>query len=111
MIGSAVNDIPVVVTQHMPPTFTVILAEHLAKTALRPAAEAQNGEVLKAGQIYVAPGGKHLVLEKTAGGAQARLTDDPPVNFCKPAVDPLFDSVAGIYGCCGARHCSDRHGP
>ncbi|PTW59736.1 two-component system chemotaxis response regulator CheB [Breoghania corrubedonensis] len=97
-IGSTINDIPVVVTQHMPPTFTAILAEHLAKAALRPAAEAQDGEVLKPGQIYVAPGGKHLVLEKDAGAAKARLTDDPPVNFCKPAVDPLFDSVAKIYG-------------
>ena len=96
--GSALNDVPVVVTQHMPPTFTAILAEHLAKAALRPAAEAQDGEVLKAGHIYVAPGGKHLVLDKDGASIKARLTDDPPVNFCKPAVDPLFDSVAKIYG-------------
>ena len=97
-IGSNLGDIPVVVTQHMPPTFTAILAEHLAKAALRPAAEAQNGEVLKPGQIYVAPGGKHLILEKDGVASKVRLTDDPPVNFCKPAVDPLFDSVAKIYG-------------
>ncbi len=97
-IGPSIGDIPVVVTQHMPPTFTAILAEHLAKAALRPAKEADDGEILAAGTIYVAPGGKHLVLEKDGVNTRARLTNDPPVNFCKPAVDPLFDSVAKIYG-------------
>ncbi|MEM5582919.1 MULTISPECIES: chemotaxis response regulator protein-glutamate methylesterase [unclassified Roseibium] len=97
-IGTAINDVPVVITQHMPPTFTAILAEHMGKAALRPAKEGEDGEVLKPGNIYVAPGGKHMVLEKDAGAVKIRLTDGPPVNFCKPAVDPLFDSVAKAYG-------------
>ncbi len=97
-IGTAVHDIPVVITQHMPPTFTSILAEHVGKAALRPAGEGQDGEILKPGNIYVAPGGKHMILEKDGGAVKIRLTDDAPVNFCKPAVDPLFDSVAKIYG-------------
>ncbi len=97
-IGTSIHDVPVVITQHMPPTFTSILAEHVGKAALRPAAEGQDGEVLKPGQIYVAPGGKHMVLEKDAGAVKIRLNDDAPVNFCKPAVDPLFDSVAKVYG-------------
>lgn len=97
-IGTAIQDVPVVITQHMPPTFTAILAEHVGKAALRPAAEGKDGDILKPGQIYVAPGGKHMVLEKDAGAVKIRLNDNPPVNFCKPAVDPLFDSVAKIYG-------------
>ncbi|TYC52077.1 chemotaxis response regulator protein-glutamate methylesterase [Rhodobacterales bacterium] len=97
-VGTAMNDVPVVITQHMPPTFTAILAEHMGKAALRPAKEGEDGEVLKAGNIYVAPGGKHMVLEKDGSAAKIRLTDGPPVNFCKPAVDPLFDSVAKIFG-------------
>lgn len=97
-VGTAMNDVPVVITQHMPPTFTAILAEHMGKAALRPAKEGEDGEILKPGNIYVAPGGKHMVLEKEAGGVKIRLTDGPPVNFCKPAVDPLFDSVAKAYG-------------
>jgi len=97
-IGPAIRDVPVVVTQHMPPTFTAILAEHLAKAAMRPAKEAEDGEVLKAGHVYVAPGGHHLTLTKDGGHPVARLEDGPPINFCKPAVDPLFDSVAKVYG-------------
>lgn len=97
-VGTAINDVPVVITQHMPPTFTAILAEHMGKAALRPAKEGEDGEVLKPGNIYVAPGGKHMILEKDAGAVKIRLTDGEPVNFCKPAVDPLFDSVAKAFG-------------
>jgi two-component system chemotaxis response regulator CheB len=97
-VGTAMNDVPVVITQHMPPTFTAILAEHMGKAALRPAKEGEDGEVLKPGNIYVAPGGKHMTVEKDAGAVKIRLKDGPPVNFCKPAVDPLFDSVAKAYG-------------
>ncbi|MCX2725425.1 protein-glutamate methylesterase/protein-glutamine glutaminase [Roseibium salinum] len=97
-VGTAVNEVPVVITQHMPPTFTAILAEHMGKAALRPAKEGEDGEILKPGNIYVAPGGKHMIVEKDAGVVKIRLTDEPPVNFCKPAVDPLFESIAKAYG-------------
>lgn len=97
-IGSSMGQVPVVVTQHMPPTFTAILAEHIAKAAGRPAAEGKDGEVLQAGRIYVAPGGRHMVLAKNGSDVSIRLTDGPPVNFCKPAVDPLFHTVSEIYG-------------
>lgn len=97
-IGSAIGQVPVVLTQHMPPTFTAILAEHVAKAAGRPASEGKDGELVQAGHVYVAPGGKHMLLAKNGNDIVIRLSDAPPVNFCKPAVDPLFKSVVDIYG-------------
>lgn len=97
-LGPAAARVPIVITQHMPATFTAILAENLGKTAGLPAAEGQDGEMLKPGQIYVAPGGKHMVLRSAPGGAVIKLDDSPPVNYCKPAVDIMFDSVAAVYG-------------
>lgn len=97
-IGASIGQVPVVLTQHMPPTFTAILAEHLAKASSRPAAEGREGEVIKPGCIYVAPGGKHMTLAKNGADVVIKITDGPPVNFCKPAVDPLFHSVVEIYG-------------
>ncbi|MGH6717158.1 MAG: response regulator, partial [Bradyrhizobium sp.] len=58
-IGPVIDRFPVLITQHMPPTFTTILAEHLARVSRRPAHEAIDGEIVKAGQIYLAPGGRH----------------------------------------------------
>ena len=50
------------------------------------------------GEIYIAPGGKHMEIEEKNGKVLIRLTDDPPENFCRPAVDPLFRSAVKIYG-------------
>ena len=88
---------PIVIAQHMPPNFTAILADQLRRDSGRPAGEGRHGEILKPGRIYVAPGGKHMLVE---GGAvpSIRLDDSPPVNYCKPAVDPMFESIASVYG-------------
>lgn len=96
-LGGDGADVPILITQHMPPTFTGILAEHLARASGRPAAEGQDGEPVTAGRIYVAPGGRHMVVEPGAVPT-IRLTDDPPVNYCRPAVDPLFEAVVKVYG-------------
>ncbi|MEO1198368.1 MAG: chemotaxis response regulator protein-glutamate methylesterase [Pseudomonadota bacterium] len=93
-----VPKVPILVTQHMPPTFTAILAEHITKTAGAPAAEGVDGEAITAGRIYVAPGGKHMVIGGSSTAPVIRLNDDPPVNFCRPAVDPLFESASKIFG-------------
>lgn len=97
-IGSAITNVPVLITQHMPATFTAILAEHLTKASGRRAAEGTHGEPLMPGRIYVAPGGRHMVIGKQGMETCVLLNDQPPVNFCKPAVDPLFDSAVGIFG-------------
>src|SRR5205085_1381537 len=97
-IGRVIDNAPVLITQHMPPTFTTILAEHLARTSGRPAAEARDGELIRAGHIYVAPGGLHMRVARRDGLPVIGLDDGPPVHFCKPAVDPLFASAAAVWG-------------
>jgi two-component system chemotaxis response regulator CheB len=89
---------PVLITQHMPPTFTTILAEHLARASAKIVREAEDGEPVLAGTIYLAPGGKHLRVARRDGTAVVVLDDGLPVNFCKPAVDPLFSSAAEVWG-------------
>ncbi len=86
--------VPVVMTQHMPATFTPILADHLNRLGFMPCTEARDGESLVAGRIYLAPGDKHLLVEGGRSGLRARLTTDPPENFCRPAVDPMLRSAA-----------------
>ncbi len=96
-IGAVIDRFPVLITQHMPPTFTTILAEHLARSSRRPAREAVDGEMVKAGQIYLAPGGRHMRVVRQGNDAVIALDDGPPVNFCKPAVDPLFISAIDVW--------------
>ena len=96
-IGPVIDRFPVLITQHMPPTFTTILAEHLARASHRPAHEAVDGEVVKAGHIYLAPGGRHMRVTRHGCETAIALDDGPPVNFCKPAVDPLFSSAADVW--------------
>ena len=98
-IGRLVDSIPVLITQHMPTMFTTILAEHLTRSAERPAREAIDGEPIHPGRIYVAPGGRHMGIAQHDGAAVIALDDGPLVNFCRPAVDPLFASAARVYGC------------
>jgi two-component system chemotaxis response regulator CheB len=82
----------------MPPTFTAILAEHLARGSGRPAGEAVHGEPIVSGRIYVAPGGRHLRVVRRDGVPTIALDDGALVNFCKPSVDPLFSSAAEVWG-------------
>jgi len=93
-----VSGLPVVITQHMPATFTAILAEHITKQTGLPCAEARDGETLKNGQLYIAPGGHHLLVEKQGAAAVIRINDGPAENFCRPSVDPMFRSLAQVFG-------------
>jgi two-component system chemotaxis response regulator CheB len=96
-IGPVIDRFPVLITQHMPPTFTTILAEHLARSSRRPAHEAVDGEIVKPGRIYLAPGGRHMKVGRHGSEAHIVLDDGAPVNFCKPAVDPLFTSAIDVW--------------
>jgi len=90
--------LPILITQHMPPTFTAILAEHIGQATGWPSAEAKDGDIVEGKHIYVAPGGHHLLVETNGAQKVLRLSDDPPENFCRPAVDPMLRSVAKAYG-------------
>lgn len=89
---------PVFVTQHMPATFTGILADQIGQVSSARALEARDGMLVEEGCVYVAPGGRHLIAERDAAGVVLRLADTPPENFCKPAVDPMLRSLAKAYG-------------
>jgi two-component system, chemotaxis family, protein-glutamate methylesterase/glutaminase len=89
---------PVLIAQHMPRVFTAVLAEHLARASKHAAREAEDGDPVRAGTIYLAPGGRHMRVTRRAGTACIVLDDGPAINFCKPAVDPLFESAAEVWG-------------
>ena len=89
--------VPIVVVQHMPATFTPMLAERLTRQSALEVSEAAEGTRLAPGQAWIAPGGKHLVLGRRLGAVSAHLNMDPPENSCRPAVDVLFRSVAATY--------------
>lgn len=96
-IGSGLSQ-PIVITQHMPPSFTSILADHITKQCQVTCAEAKDGEVLEPGRYYVAPGDFHMLIETYGGRAKVRLTKDAQENFCRPAVDPMLRSLVSGFG-------------
>ena len=91
--------VPVLIVQHMPPIFTQSLAESLAAKCAIKVREAVHGEPAEAGTAYIAPGGRHmrLALGGTEGRPRIEITDDPPENNCRPAVDYLFRSAASLF--------------
>lgn len=90
--------VPIVVVQHMPPMFTQMLAERLSKNSQIPTVEAISDTELEPGKAWIAPGNSHLILVREGARVRTKLNQEPPENACRPAVDPLFRSVASIYG-------------
>jgi two-component system, chemotaxis family, protein-glutamate methylesterase/glutaminase len=90
--------VPVVVVQHMPPVFTRQFAMRLDRNLPLTVVEATGGERLAAGTVYIAPGDHHLRVRAVPGGAVTALDQEPPENFCRPAVDVLFRSAATAFG-------------
>jgi len=88
--------VPIVVTQHMPKLFLVSLVERLEKDTALTCKLAEDGMVLKAGCIYVAPGEIHMAIERVGTQLRAHLVDGERVNHCKPAVDVTFHSLATL---------------
>lgn len=97
MKGGTVKQ-PILITQHMPATFTTILAEHISRLSGWEAAEGKDGETIRSGRVYIAPGDFHMVVENKVTEKVIRLNKNPPENFCRPAVDPMFRSIAAAYG-------------
>ena len=92
--------LPVLIVQHMPAGFTAMLARHLDSLGGVRVSEAQGGEVLRPGHALLAPGDRHLLLRAQGEQLLAQLSDAPPENFCRPAMDPLLRSVVAA---CGGR--------
>jgi two-component system chemotaxis response regulator CheB len=85
---------PVVIVQHISPSFTQGMGQWLARESRLKVKMASDGETLKTGEAYLAPSGHHLTIDKN----RLHLADEEPVNACKPSVDVLFNSVANFYG-------------
>ena len=90
--------IPIVITQHMPKTFTAILAQHIEQTCKIPCFEGAEGMPLKKGCAYVAPGGYHMILKKSGADTVIHVDEGPLENFCRPSVNPMLRSLLTIYG-------------
>lgn len=91
-------DIPVIITQHMPPTFTRILAEHIKQQTGLASVEAEDGMPLVAGRIHVAPGGFHMLVTRKGATPVLQIDNGPMENFCRPAVDPMLRSAVKVFG-------------
>ena len=89
--------VPILVVQHMPPGFTAELAKSLNKICPLGVKEAEDGDILKNGRILIAPGDRHLEIQKKSLAKVVMLTDTDPVNGHKPSIDVLFSSVSKIY--------------
>ena len=87
---------PVVVVQHMPAGFTNALAGRLHGVSRVNVKEAQDGELLEPGCVYIAPGSYHLRILHESGVRRIALSDEPPVGNHRPAVNVMYDSVAPL---------------
>jgi two-component system, chemotaxis family, protein-glutamate methylesterase/glutaminase len=96
-LGPILERVPVLITQHMPATFTSMFAEHLRKRSGLDAVEAIDGEPVRPGRIFIAPGGRHMKIEALGRISRIKLSDEAPVNFCRPSVDLLYESACAVF--------------
>jgi two-component system chemotaxis response regulator CheB len=87
---------PVLIVQHMPPKFTKSLAQRLDSFSELRVVEAEQGERVSAGVVYIAPGGYHMELSKDTAGYSVLLTEQPQRNGHRPSVDVLFESITSF---------------
>ena len=99
LIPTLPTDLPVsvVIVQHMPPGFTGALAERLDFISPFTVREARDDQPLSAGDIWIAPGNRHMVVHRSASGVRVQCYEGPPENSCRPAADVLFRSVLREY--------------
>jgi len=90
--------LPILIAQHMPPVFTGAPAQNITRVSGRACAEGEDGEPVRAGRVYVAPGDYHMVMDRVGANVCIRLNQENPINYCRPSADPLLSSAAEIYG-------------
>lgn len=88
----------VVISQHIPAAFSGPFAQRLDRASAMSVSEAQDGQYILPGHAYVAPGDRHLIVERDGTRYRCRLSDGPPVNRHRPSVDVMFRSVAQKVG-------------
>lgn len=93
-----VIEAPVVIVQHMPAYFIQLLADRVSREIGKTCRVIENGDVLSRGFIGIAPGDFHVEIAGGVEAASLRLNKNPPENFCRPAVDPLFRSAGEVFG-------------
>ena len=100
MLGKFPADlgVPVLIVQHMPPTFTKLLAERLDKECAIHVVEAEDGMKAEAGTVYIAPGDYHMVVSGRGSDLKIATHQQEKVNSCRPSVDVLFDSATNCLG-------------
>ena len=94
------GDLPcgVVIVQHMPPGFTKSLSERLNSLSPLTVKEAEHNDVVRPGLVLIAPGNYHMTVEREGNRKIVKLNQNPPIGGHRPAVDPMMESVAKIYG-------------
>ncbi len=90
--------LPILIVQHMPPVFTAMLAERLNTHGSVKFHEGAEGQLVEPGHAYIAPGGRHMTVQRVGLTNVLHLNDEPPENSCRPAVDVLFRSAVSVYG-------------
>lgn len=96
LVGLPATTPGIVITQHMPSPFTAAFAQRLDTLCAMTVKEAQGNELIGPGLVFIAPGGKHLIVKREPRGLVTQVIDAPPVNRHKPSVDVLFRSVAKV---------------
>ncbi|MCG8669182.1 MAG: chemotaxis response regulator protein-glutamate methylesterase [Pseudomonadales bacterium] len=96
LIGLPENCPPIVIAQHIPPNFSTSYAQRLDSTCSMSVHEAESGQKLLPGNVYIAPGDQHLAVRKGASGLVTALLDTERVNRHKPSVEVLFDSITNL---------------
>jgi len=89
---------PIFLTQHMPPGFTAVMADHITRRTGWSCTEAKDGDLVTNGHAYMAPGGFHMIPQRTAGGVTIRIDDGPEESFCKPSAEPMMRGLINAYG-------------
>ena len=84
---------PIVITQHIPAAFSLPFAQRMDRVSAMTVHHAEHGQEILTGNVYIAPGDKHLVVESRGGRMFCSLNDGPPVNRHKPSVEVMFRSI------------------
>lgn len=98
LMGMPADAPAIVITQHIPEAFSLPFAERMNRCSAMTVCQATDGQQILPGHVYIAPGGQHLLVERSGARFLCRLSDGPPVNRHRPSVDVLFRSVAQNIG-------------